>query len=231
MRSLPGTQRSSYRHRPRLRRRMRTDHIRPAITVALITLAVVVVIGVVGTVVFVKSTGLSARAQPGSVETAVARRLRGRAVPSEYVRLTNPVLMNDESVRNGMAHFADHCAQCHANNGTGAQMGEAMFPPTPDLQASGTQSLRDGELFYVIEHGVRFTGMPSFGTGTIDGEESSWHLVNFIRHLPKVTEEELVEMAAMNPKPPAEVLQELEEQKFLAGDEQAAPQTAAPHAH
>ena len=210
---------------------MRTDHMRLAITVALFTLAVLAVTGVVGTVMFVKSTGLSARAQPGSVETAVARRLRGIAVPSEYVRLTNPVLMNDESVRNGMAHFADHCAQCHANNGTGAEMGKAMFPPTPDLRAPATQSLGDGELFYVIEHGVRFTGMPSFGTGTIDGEESSWHLVNFIRHLPKLTEEKLAEMAAMNPKPPAEVLQELDEQRFLAGEEQTAPRTAAPHAH
>ena len=66
-----------------------------------------------------------------------------------------------------------------------------MFPPTPDLKASTTQKLGDGTLFYIIEHGVRFTGMPAFGTGTLEGEESSWHLVNFIRHLPKVTPEQL----------------------------------------
>ena len=205
--------------------------MRPTLKGAALAVVVLVVLGLLATIVFVKATGLSARAEPGRVETAVARRLRALAIPGEYANLTNPVLMNEESIRNGMAHFADHCAQCHANDGTGADMGKAMFPPTPDLKASATQSLGDGELFYIIEHGVRFTGMPSFSTGTIEGEESSWHLVNFIRHLPQLTEEQLQEMAEMNARPPAEVLQELEEQRFLAGEEPAAPQAPAPHGH
>ena len=204
--------------------------MRPAIQGALVAVVLLLIAGVLGTVIFVKATGLSARAEPGPLESAVARRLRTLAVPSEYARLTNPVLMNEESVRNGMAHFADHCAQCHANDGTGAQMGKAMFPPTPDLRASTTQSLRDGELFYIIEHGVRFTGMPSFSTGSIEGEESSWHLVNFIRHLPRLTGEELEEMAGMNPRRPADILQELEEQRFLAGEDPTAPEAPAPDA-
>lgn len=205
--------------------------MRPAIKGALVTLAILALAGLLGTVIFVKATGLSARGTPGAIETAVAGRLRALAVPSEYSRLTNPVLMNEESVANGMAHFADHCAQCHGNDGTGAEMGKDMFPPTPDLKASSTQSLGDGTLFYVIEHGVRFTGMPAFGTGTFEGEESSWHLVNFIRHLPKLTPEQLEEMAAMNPRPPAEVLQEIEEQRFLAGEEPTAPEAPAPDVH
>lgn len=197
--------------------------MRPAVTGALATLAILAVAGVLGAVIFVKATGLSARATPGAVETAVARRLRALAVPSDYSRLTNPVLVNEESIADGMAHFADHCAQCHANDGSGAEMGKGMFPPTPDLKASATQSLGDGELFYVIEHGVRFTGMPAFGTGTLEAEESSWHLVNFIRHLPKLTAEQLEEMAAMNPRPPAEIRQEIEAERFLRGEEVTGP--------
>ena len=205
--------------------------MRPAFTGALVTLAILAVGGVLGAVIFVKATGLSARAEPGAVETAVARRLRSMAVPPEYERLSNPVLMNEESIRNGMAHFADHCAQCHGNDGSGADMGRDMFPPTPDLKASSTQSLGDGTLFYVIEHGVRFTGMPAFGTDALEGEEASWHLVNFIRHLPKVTPEQLEEMARMNPRPPAEVLQEREEQQFLAGEDTAGSPAPASHGH
>jgi mono/diheme cytochrome c family protein len=204
----------------------------PAIKGALVTLVILALAGVLGTVIFVRATGLSARGTPGAIETAVAGRLRALAVPSEYSRLTNPVLMNDESVANGMAHFADHCAQCHGNDGSGADMGKDMFPPTPDLRADATQSLGDGTLFYVVEHGVRFTGMPAFGTGTLEGEESSWHLVNFIRHLPKITPEELEEMAAMNPRPPAEIRQEIEEERFLQGEEPApAAETAPAHQH
>ena len=193
--------------------------MRPELKGALFTLAVLAVVGLLGTVIFLKATGLSARATPGAMEKAVARQLRGLAVPSDYAGLSNPVLMNEESIRDGMAHFADHCAQCHANDGSGADMGKAMFPPTPDLKAEATQLMDDGELFYVVEHGVRFTGMPSFTTGTPEGEESSWHLVNFIRHLPKITEEQLEEMAAMNPRPPAEIRQEIEAERFLRGED------------
>lgn len=195
--------------------------MRPAIKSAFVTLALLVCAGALGTVIFLKTTGLSARATPSRVEVAVAGRLRALAVPSDYARLRNPVLLNDESIANGLAHFADHCAQCHGNDGSGGEMGRDMFPPTPDLKASSTQSLSDGTLFYVIEHGVRFTGMPAFGTDTLEGEESSWHLVNFIRHLPKLTPEQLDEMAAMNPRAPTEIRQEIEAERFLRGEDLA----------
>lgn len=205
----------------------------PMLKGAVLAAAILGAIGIVAGFAFVKVTGLSARGTPGAVETAVARRLRAVAVPGEYRGLTNPVLRNDESIRNGMAHFADHCASCHANDGSGdTEMGKGMFPPAPDMRASATQSLNDGELFYTIEHGARFTGMPAWGTGTIAGEEASWHLVHFLRHLPDVTPEELAEMAAMNPKPPAEIRQEIEAERFLRGDDLAPAEAAVPaHAH
>lgn len=204
--------------------------MRPEVKGALITVGVLLVIGMLGTVIFLKVTGLSARATPGAIETVVAGRLRALAVPSDYAELSNPVLMNEESIRDGMAHFADHCAQCHANDGSGVEMGKAMFPPTPDMKSEDTQSLSDGALFYTIEHGVRFTGMPSFSTETLAGEESSWHLVNFIRHLPKLSPEQLEEMAAMNPRPPAEIRQEMEAERFLQGED-VAPATPAHEGH
>ncbi len=192
--------------------------MRPVIKGALVTLGILAVAGLVGTYAFVKTTGLSARATPGSVETAVARRVRAWAVPAAYSDLASPVLRNEESARNGMAHFADHCATCHANDGSGdTDMGTGMFPPAPDMRATATQDLSDGALFYVIEHGIRFTGMPAWGTGTIEGEEASWHLVNFIRRLPTLTPEEIEQMAGMNPRAPAEIRQEIEAERFLQG--------------
>lgn len=199
---------------------------------AALAIAALALLGAIGTLVFIKATGLSARATPGSVETAVARRLRAVAVPGDYRDLRNPVLSNEESVRSGVAHFADHCATCHANDGSGnTEMGKGMFPPAPDMRVAATQDLSDGALFYIIEHGIRFTGMPAWGTGTVEGEEGSWHLVNFIRHLPGLTAEELEEMAAMNPRPPAEVRQEIEAERFLSGEEPAPAQAPASHGH
>ena len=191
--------------------------MKPFVTGVIVAVVALFTIALLGAVVFVKSTGLSARATALPGEEAVARRLRALAVPSDYAQLSNPVLMNADSIRNGMAHFADHCALCHGNDGRGSETGKSMFPPAPDMTASATQSLDDGALFYVVEHGIRFTGMPAFGTETMEGEEASWHLVSFIRHLPDLSEDEIAEMEEMNPRPPAEVRQEIEEQRFLEG--------------
>ncbi len=203
---------------------------------ALIAVTVLATVGTAGACLFVKTTGLSARAVPGRIETAVARRIRAFATPADYRGRANPILLNDESVSNGLAHFADHCASCHANDGGGnTGMGKGLFPPAPDMRLAATQTLTDGELFYIIEHGVRFTGMPAWGTGTEEGEEASWHLVNFIRQLPKLTPEQLEEMAAINPRPPDEIRQEIEAERFLAGEdleaEEPADAAAADPAH
>jgi Cytochrome C oxidase, cbb3-type, subunit III len=118
------------------------------------------------------------------------------------------------------AHWADHCAACHSNNGSGdAEMGKHMYPPAPDMRQSETQSLTDGELFYIIQNGIRLTGMPSWGSGTSRNEQDSWKLVRLIRHLPKLTAEEEREMETLNPKGPDELKEEQEERDFLNGDQ------------
>jgi mono/diheme cytochrome c family protein len=162
--------------------------------------------------------GISARPEPGRAEVAVARQLRSLAVPLAARDRRSPVAANGEALREGMAHFADHCAVCHANDGSGdTEMGRGLYPRAPDMRKDATQSLSDGELFYIIEDGVRLTGMPAWGTGTPEGEQASWHLVQFIRHLPTLTEDELAEMGAMNPKSADQWREEEEARRFLEG--------------
>ena len=68
-----------------------------------------------------------------------------------------------EVIAAGMAHYADHCAACHANDGSAeTQIGLGMYPRPPDMRQPATQTLTDGELFYIIENGVRLTGMPAW---------------------------------------------------------------------
>ena len=117
-------------------------------------------------------------------------------------------------------HFADHCAICHGNDGNGDTMiGRGLYPKPPDLREPETQKLSDGELFWVIENGVRFTGMPAFSSPGMQDE--SWKLVHFIRHLPQLTEEERMEMEENNPKSPADRQEEKQEDDFLNGSEPA----------
>ena len=151
-----------------------------------IVLALVVIGGLLGGAYLV-TTGLSARPEPGTLETVVARVVRGLVIRAHAGATSKPVPNSDAVIAEGREHFADHCAVCHANDGSGnTEMGRGLYPKAPDMRLPATQSLSDAELFYIIENGVRFTGMPGWSTGTKDGETASWHLVHFIRHLPLV---------------------------------------------
>jgi mono/diheme cytochrome c family protein len=157
-------------------------------------------IGAAATVVsYIKSTGISAREKPGGIETFVARHLRSMAIPAKVKNLRNPVEPTELAVAEGRDHFADHCAVCHANNGSGkTEMGGNMYPPAPDMRTADTQNLTDGELFYIVQNGVRFTGMPGWG----GADEDNWKLVLFVRHLPQLSANELEFMKEVNGQGP-----------------------------
>jgi mono/diheme cytochrome c family protein len=195
---------------------------------------VLVVLALVGigllTGAYIVTTGVSARPQPSRLEAITARTLRSIAIRSRVRGITNPVPASEAVIKGGMEHFADHCAVCHGNDGSGdTEMGRGLYPRAPDMRLPATQSLSDAELFYIIENGVRLTGMPAWSTGTKEGETSSWHLVHFIRHLPKLSDENVALMESLNPKPPEQVRQEIEAETFLRGGDPTPPSTTHEH--
>ena len=174
----------------------------------------------VGGLIYIKlfAHGFTARARPTSLEVFAAGMARSAAMPAGAEERQNPEPASDEVLSEARAHWADHCATCHGNDGSGnVLMGRQMYPPAPDMRKEGTQKKTDGELFYIIENGVRLTGMPAWG-GSAHSEEDSWKLVRFIRHLPAMTTEERREMAKLNPKTPDELKEEEEEEQFLKGE-------------
>jgi hypothetical protein len=111
-------------------------------------------------------------------------------------------------------------------------MGQGLWPKAPDMRLPRTQDLSDGELFWIIQNGIRFTGMPAWSTGAHESETGSWQLVHFVRRLPQVTPEEIEEMETLNPKSPAEVRQEIAEEEFLKGaGDRPQHKAGAPHKH
>lgn len=200
---------------------------------AVVWLSALVGVAAVALGAIVLKGGISARPAPGTVETAVARRLRSLAVPRADRQRVNPLPQTPEGLRGALEHFADHCAVCHANDGSGdTPIGKGLYPRAPDMRLPATQTLSDGELFYIIEHGVRLTGMPAWGSEHSQGQRESWHLVQFIRHLPNLSPEELESMRQLNPKSGDEWRAEEETRRFLAGEGSepvATPQP--PHTH
>ena len=173
--------------------------------------------------------GVSAHDEPTAVEGFIARRVRRLATPRAARDAKNPVPLSREILAGARAHFADHCASCHGNDGRGkTTIGQNLYPKAPDMWKPDTQSLTDGEIFYIIKNGIRLTGMPAWGKDTKEDDLETWHLVHFIRHLPKITSDEVIEMESLNPKGRREFEEEEEARKFLEG---GAPSGSPPSGH
>ena len=159
--------------------------------------------------------GFSARQEPTKLEAVVARQMRISAIPSSAKRLGNPMPVTPDLMTEARHHFADHCAVCHANDGSGnTEVGKNLYPKAPDMRQNATQSLSDGELYFIIHNGIRLSGMPAWGAES-DHDHDSWALVHFIRHLPSLSSDELHDMQKYNPLSPAELEEQREEEEFL----------------
>ena len=201
-----------------------------ALCTRILLLVVIPAIVVIAAFCWLRATGLNARGNPGAMESRLASALQRWAIPRGFRELNNPMQATPELLVEARRHFADHCASCHGNDGSGAtEMGQKLYPRVPDMRLAQTQNLSDGEIYYIIENGVRFTGMPAWGTGGTN-DHDTWHLVLFIRHLPKLTDEDLQDMKGMNPRSPAEMKEEEMENEFLnePSDAHGRPN---PHSH
>jgi mono/diheme cytochrome c family protein len=107
-----------------------------------LALIVLVVVGAATAVVVLVRHGISARDQPTALETLVARQMRHLAVPRSAPQAPNPVPVTADVLAEARAHFADHCASCHGNDGSGqTEIGQHLYPKAPDMREADTQSL------------------------------------------------------------------------------------------
>ena len=185
--------------------------------------AATLVVLVVAPLAIARFQGFSVRSEPTAVERTIARLTRRWATPAAARAAVNPIRFSDAIWADARAHFADHCATCHANDGSGStEIGRNLYPRAPDMRRADTQGLTDGELYWIIENGVRLTGMPAWGTGGGD-DRDTWKLVHFIRHLEHLTPAHLKDMEALNPKTASERDEEREDDQFLSGEPPSGP--------
>lgn len=162
--------------------------------------------------------GVSTREAPSRLETTVARFLRKAAIPAASREQKNPVIMDAAKVADARAHWADHCATCHAADGSGkAASGERMYPPAPDMRTAITQDLSDGEIYWIIQNGIRLSGMPAWGEAHADDPET-WELVALVRSLPGLTRDDVESIEAAMPVSAHERAEKEAEEVFLRGE-------------
>jgi mono/diheme cytochrome c family protein len=177
-----------------------------------------IVIGATGFGIVLVRRGFSARDNPSAFEAFMAGAIRSLSIPAAAKKTANPFQATPDILTQAREHFADHCAACHANDGSGkTEIGQNLYPKAPDMRLAQTQNLTDGEIYYIIHNGVRLTGMPAWGEA--DRDPDSWKLALFIRHLPQLMPEEEKDMKRFNPTSEIDREEKQQEEQFLNGED------------
>ena len=122
------------------------------------------------------------------LEFGMRNSVRTHAMPIEVPPLDSPDL-----VRLGAGHFHSGCAYCHGAPGMPVNpVASRMLPPPPPL-SDAAESWRTRELFWIVKHGIKYTGMPAWVAQQRDDEV--WAVVAFLRRLPHLTPEQYRELA------------------------------------
>jgi len=127
---------------------------------------------------------LRADIQPSSFERRNARALVDASTDRHAPEQKNPIEPSEANLIEGVRLYNTHCAECHgAPDHPERKFGHPLYPPTP-LFTEDTPDMPENQNFYIIQHGVRWTGMPAW-KNTLS-EEQIWTLVTFLSHMDKL---------------------------------------------
>ena len=122
----------------------------------------------------------AANQPPGPLEGLLARWLRSLGRQGE-VDARNPVPPTPENLEQGRMHYEKQCVFCHGSEGAGQTPdGIQFYPPVPSLVEQNAE-LTDGQIHFIVTHGIRYTAMPAFET--VLTPEETWKVVLWVRRL------------------------------------------------
>lgn len=139
----------------------------------------------------------AATGEPPGWEGRVARMAIGAAVARRAPRVTNPVAITDQGLMDGMRIFKEDCAGCHGEPGRPSRWGTTGFYPRVPQFALDPPVKPDWQLFWIVKHGIRYSGMGAWDHLLPD--DRIWQVATFLSRLdslpPSVAE-------GWRPKPP-----------------------------
>ena len=120
---------------------------------------------------------------PGKLETKVVIAAKHHLFVGNKSQ-KNPLPDTSETRADGKEAFTHYCIACHGMDGqnTGVPFVDHISPPIPSLASDEVQRYTDGQLKWILDNGIRPSGMPG-SKGTLSDDEL-WSIVVFLRHLP-----------------------------------------------
>ena len=156
--------------------------------IAIVAVAILAVAGFVYSGLY----DVSASSPHNSVERWFLSTMSHASIERRARDIDVPDLSDDQLVLAGINDFNSMCAGCHGAPGRNPEaMGLGLNPPAPDLSLAAVE-MTPAEMFWVTKHGIKMTGMPSWGVTHDDG--SIWPVVAFMTKLPDLNEASYQEM-------------------------------------
>jgi mono/diheme cytochrome c family protein len=151
-------------------------------------LATIVVAAVGGYIALTRGlVPANADAEPGWLEIWVADTSLEATLDREAPKGANPVALTDDNLVAGVELYGRHCAICHGTaqgSASASPVAKGLYPPPPQLATDGVEDDPEGFSFWRIKHGIRWTGMPSWGSALTD--EQIWTIALFLKHMNKL---------------------------------------------
>jgi len=157
--------------------------------------AVVVLFALAGAVLLYSGAYYVGADQPHwSLTSWLINEARNRSIRAHASGIAVPAGLDDPArITAGVTHYAEHCVVCHGAPGVErGDLAEGLYPRPPNL-ADAARVYRPGELFWIVKHGIRMTGMPAWGD---HGDDELWATVALIEKLPGMTEQDYAKLVA-----------------------------------
>ncbi|HEY5095455.1 MAG TPA: c-type cytochrome [Candidatus Eremiobacteraceae bacterium] len=127
----------------------------------------------------------NADGKPSGIERWAARTSLKATIRREATASPNPLPMTDDNLNAGLKLYATNCMACHgASDGKPSNIAQGLYQHAPQLGDHGVEDDPEGDTYWVVQHGIRLTGMPSFGVRLSDSE--LWQVVMFLKHMDKL---------------------------------------------
>jgi mono/diheme cytochrome c family protein len=164
--------------------------VRTILRTLAVTFALVLIAGAV--FVFSGLYDVSATAPHWRITYWIIETARARSIAARAVAIAAPAGLDDPgNILIGTEHFAAHCAVCHGAPGVPrGDIAEGLYPQPPNL-AEAAKRYSQGELFWILKHGIKMSGMPAWANHR---DEELWATVAFLQKLPGMTEEDYAKL-------------------------------------
>jgi len=147
-----------------------------------------------GAVIYAGVYDIGATAPHWRMTSRLLETARTRSIKAQAAGIAVPPGLDDPAkLVIGVGHYAAHCAVCHGAPGVPrGDIAQGLYPPPPDL-AKTAPLYSPAELFWIVKHGIKMTGMPSWSDHS---DEELWATVAFVEKLPGMSEREYASLVA-----------------------------------